>query len=62
MLIGNKKPFMLVDSSSTNNFLQPWLAKHLNLVLLQTTSFKVMVGDRNKINCEGKYVDVPMEI
>jgi hypothetical protein len=45
---------MLIDSSSTNNFINCKLAKYLNCFVFPAPKFQVMIVDGGTINCSGK--------
>ncbi|MCI18570.1 hypothetical protein A2U01_0039724, partial [Trifolium medium] len=45
---------VLVDGGSTDNFLQPRVAKFLKLPIEPVSNFNVLVGNGNKIVAEGK--------
>ena len=43
---------ILIDSSSTHNFIQDRIAKQLNLPLHQSQSFQVLVGNGEELSCD----------
>lgn len=49
--INNKRITILVDSGSTHNFMQPRVAKFLNLQMQDTTPLRVMVGNGSVLDC-----------
>ncbi|XP_006606822.1 uncharacterized protein [Glycine max] len=51
-LINNTRVTILVDSGSTLNFVQPRVAKFLNLPLLDTLPLRVMVGNGSVLDCQ----------
>ena len=51
-LINNTRVTILVDSGSTHNFVQPWVAKFLNLPLQDTVPLRVMVGNGSMLDCQ----------
>jgi hypothetical protein len=52
--IKKKKVTMLIDSSSTHNFINYKLEKYLNFFVFIGPEFQVMIADRGTINCSGK--------
>jgi hypothetical protein len=52
--IKKKKVTVLIDSSSTHNFIHYKLAKDLNCFVYPTPEFQVMIADGGTINCLGK--------
>ena len=46
---------MLIDSSSTHNFIHCKLTKPLNCFIYPTPKFQVMIADGGTINCLGKF-------
>ena len=44
---------VLIDGGSSDNFLQPRVAKFLKLLVEPTTQFRVMVGNGNYMTAEG---------
>ncbi|KAH0656364.1 hypothetical protein KY285_031246 [Solanum tuberosum] len=53
---------VLVDGGSTHNFIQPRMAKFLNFIISPTTNFLVVVGNGQRLRCEGVVQDVPISI
>ena len=53
---------VLLDTGSTNNFIQTRVAKHLGLVISPANSFQVMIGDGQKLPCSGLCKDVIVDI
>ncbi|WMV39249.1 hypothetical protein MTR67_032634 [Solanum verrucosum] len=53
---------ILLDGGSTHNFIQPRLANFLNFVISPTTNFSVVVGNGQRLRCEGVVQDVPISI
>jgi hypothetical protein len=52
--IKNKKAIVLIDSSSTHNFIHYKLAKALNFFVYLASTFQIMIADGETINCSGK--------
>jgi hypothetical protein len=52
--IKKKKVIVLIDSSSTHNFIHYKLAKDLNCFVYPALEFQVMIVDGGTINCLGK--------
>jgi hypothetical protein len=52
--IKKKKVIVLIDSSSTHNFIHYKLAKALNYFVYLVSEFQVMNADGGTINCSGK--------
>ena len=50
-IINNTRITILVDSGSTQNFVQPRVAKFLNLCMHDTTPLRVMVGKGSVLDC-----------
>nr|KYP73578.1 hypothetical protein KK1_006221 [Cajanus cajan] len=53
---------VLLDSGSSDNFVQPRLAKFLQLPIENAPNFKVLVGNGNYLTCEGRIRQVPLSI
>lgn len=51
-LVNHARVIILVDSGSTHNFIQPRVAKFLNLPLEDTTPLRVMVGNGSVLDCQ----------
>jgi len=45
---------ILLDSGSSNNFLQPRIANYLKLPITPTPNFQVLVGNGHSLVAEGK--------
>lgn len=58
----NKVVNILVDSGSTFNFVQPWVANILELPQMEITSFKVFVGSGEFILCKATSEAIPIVI
>jgi hypothetical protein len=52
--IQKKKVIVLIDSSSTHNFISYKLTKDLNWFIYSTQDFQVMITDGGNINCSLK--------
>jgi hypothetical protein len=52
--IKKKKVIVLIDSSSTHNFIHYKLAKALNCFVYPVPDFQVMIAYGGTINCSGK--------
>ena len=57
-LINNTRVTILVDIGSTHNFVQPRVAKFLNLPLRDTLPLRVMVGNGSVLDCQQMIPDV----
>lgn len=44
-------PTVLIDTGSTHNFIQEWVAKQLNLSLHPAKPFQVLVGNGEELDC-----------
>jgi hypothetical protein len=51
---------VLLDSGSSDNFLQPRIAHCLNIPIESTEQFKVMVGNGNSLETMGYIVELPV--
>lgn len=49
--ISHRNVMLLVDGGSTHNFVQECLVKSLNLQAESTPTLRVMVGNRNEVEC-----------
>ena len=56
--IKNKKVTVLIDSSSTHNFIHCKVAKYLNCFVYPTPQFQIMIADGGTINCSGKFHNI----
>jgi len=53
---------VLIDSRSSDNFLQPRLAHCLKLIIEPTTKFQALVGNGNSLTVEGRVSEVEVQI
>lgn len=53
---------VLLDGGSTHNFIQPRVAKFLNLEIEATPTSFVVVGSGQRLRCEGMVRNVPLSI
>jgi len=53
---------ILIDGGSSDNFIQPRVAKFLHLPIYQTPRFKVLVGNGEQLECEGEVQNIPVQI
>ena len=53
---------ILVDSGSTHNFIQTRVAKHLGLPVHHAPQFSVMIGNEDKLQCDGICKDILVHI
>ena len=53
---------VLVDGGSSNNFIQPRIAKFLKLLVQPAPSFKVLVGNGQYLTAEGVITELPVLI
>lgn len=61
-LIGSHSLHTLVDGGSTHNFIQSKVAKHLGLGIEAVPPISVVVGNGEKLECEGCIKRVPLSI
>lgn len=61
-IMGNSIATVLIDFESTHNFVQQKPVKHLNLPILSSLTFQVMINNGSKLICEGQCVNVEMVI
>jgi hypothetical protein len=60
--IHNHPVTVLVDSGSSHNIIQPRIASFLNLPIQPLSSFSVMVGNGEHLQCTGLCADTPINI
>ena len=53
---------ILLDGGSSDNFIQPRIAKFLQLPIHEAPRFKVLVGNGHQLECEGEVRQVPVHI
>jgi len=53
---------ILIDGGSSDNFIQPRVAKFLHLPIYQTPQLKVLVGNGEQLECQGKVQNIPVQI
>ncbi|MCH93797.1 hypothetical protein A2U01_0014750, partial [Trifolium medium] len=53
---------ILVDSGSSHNIIQPHIASFLHLPIHNLSSFLVMVGNGDHLQCTGLCVDIPLMV
>ena len=53
---------ILIDGGSSDNFIQPRVAKFLHLPIYQTPRLKVLVGNEEQLECEGEVQNIPVQI
>jgi len=51
---------ILIDEGSSDNFIQPIVAKFLHLPIYQTPRLKVLVGNGEQLECEGEVQNIPV--
>ena len=51
-----------MDSGSTHNFIDPWVAKSIDCCIHPTNNFEVMVGNGGKIACKGTCHNVKLSM
>ncbi|KAJ1443189.1 Chromo-like domain superfamily [Sesbania bispinosa] len=59
--IGTLSVTVLIDGGSSDNFLQPRVAKFLKLPVVQAPMFRVMVGNGNYMESEGLIQDLKLQ-
>lgn len=57
-----KEVVVLIDSGSTNNFIQTRWENHLRLPVQSSSHLKVMVGNGEILTCGGECLQVPLDI
>ncbi|KAL5736045.1 hypothetical protein ACOSQ2_030833 [Xanthoceras sorbifolium] len=57
-----KKVIVLVDGGSTHNFVDQSLVKKCGLTVTNDHAFQVIVANREKIDCVGRYLALSLEI
>lgn len=60
--IGKISVQVLVDGRSSNNFIQPRIAKFLKLLVQPAPGFKVLVGNGQYLTAEGVITELPVLI
>ena len=53
---------VLVDTGSTHNFIQSRIARALGLPIIKTSTFQVMIGNGQKLECQGHCKNVKISI
>lgn len=61
-LIKGQAVKVILDGGSDDNFIQPRIAKFLQLEVQPTAPFKVLVGDGNALQVEGKIEELKVKI
>jgi len=61
-IINGVKVQVLLDSGSSDNFLQPWIAHCLKLAIEPTSRFQVLVGNENSLIVKGMVREVEVQI
>lgn len=61
-LITGLQVSVLVDTGSSHNIIQPRIAKYLNLHLSFINPFTIMVGNGDRLTCNGLCPQVPLKI
>lgn len=57
-----KEVIVLIDSGSTNNFIQTRWAHHLSLAVQPFSHLKVTIGNGEILTCRGEYLQVPLHL
>ncbi|KAL5753671.1 hypothetical protein ACOSP7_021891 [Xanthoceras sorbifolium] len=57
-----KEVIVLIDGGSTHNFIDQSLVSNLGLPVVRDGTFQVMVGNRETINCPGRYLALTLVI
>jgi hypothetical protein len=60
--IKNKKVTMLIDSSSTHNFINYKLEKYLNFFVYPRLNFQVMIANGGTTNCSRKFHSIKLNM
>lgn len=53
---------VLIDGGSTHNFIKPHLVQQFKLPIVPSNFFKVMVGNRDNLECTGLMKSIPIAI
>lgn len=61
-MVGNKEVYVLIDSGSTHNFIQPSLAEKLKLGVKPIKTFRVFIGNSDSLNCSLICPNVQVEL
>lgn len=60
--IGPHEGAVLIDSGSTHNFIRDRLANVLKMPVVPTEAFTVRVANRERLNCQGRFDKVRVEL
>ena len=60
--VGSKEMIVLIDSGSTHNFISERVVNTLKLPVIPTNPFTVRVANGNRLQCQGRYEEVPVSI
>ncbi|XP_035549720.1 uncharacterized protein LOC118349417 [Juglans regia] len=60
--IRNHEVIVLIDSGSTHNFISEHMANLLRLPVIPTESFTVRVANGEKLKCQGRFEEVPINL
>nr|GEW00543.1 hypothetical protein [Tanacetum cinerariifolium] len=60
--VNGTKVQVLLDVGSSDNFIQPWAAKHVRLPIEPTETFRVMVGSDTFLQVEGLISSFPLYV
>ena len=60
--IGNQYVQVLIDSSSTHNFIQEWVTLQLRLSITPFKQFKVYVGNEDFLTCDSSFLQVKLSL
>ncbi|GJW86862.1 ty3-gypsy retrotransposon protein, partial [Tanacetum coccineum] len=60
--INGTKVQVLLDGGSSDNFIQPRVAKHVRLTMEPTETFRVMVGSDTFLQVEGLISSIPLYV
>jgi hypothetical protein len=52
----------LIDICSTHNFISDRVTRHLQLPVVSTDPFKVRVANGEKLSCQGRFEQVPVNL
>lgn len=60
--IKHRRVIVLIDSGSTHNFVSQEIAKKLQLMATTVEPFKIRVVNRESLECDIMYKDVPLRL
>ena len=61
-IMGSQCVSVLLDTGSTHNFIQSRIARAVGLPIIKTSTFQVMIGNGQKLECQGHCTNVKLSI